>query len=134
MDLADLQMWQAEWAANNFLAGRTDGIDPLLGVVEEVGELCHAILKQRQGIRGSFEEHEANAKDAVGDIIVYLADLCTRRGWDLNDIVNEVWFQVSNRDWTKNKENGQPILPLLHLVDISTEEKTMPIITKGETN
>lgn len=74
--------------------------------MEELGELTHSHLKQLQGIRGTPEEHVAKAKDAVGDIIVYLADYCTRRGWDLENIVSDVWAEVSKRDWVVYPLNG----------------------------
>ena len=45
------------------------------GVIEEVGELFHAILKDAQCIRGTHEEHLADMKDAIGDALVYAAQL-----------------------------------------------------------
>lgn len=87
------------WADRNF--PNADPIDPVLGVAEEVGELCHAILKQKQGIRGTHEQHEAKAKDAVGDIVIYLLDVCSKRGWSFGEIVAETWAEVRKRDWTK---------------------------------
>ena len=64
---------QYEWSLENF--GRHPAADPALGLIEELGELSHAILKQRQNIRGSSEEHDAAAKDAVGDMAIYLLDV-----------------------------------------------------------
>ena len=40
---------------------------PLMGAVEELGELSHAHLKMSQGIRGTKEELTKDAKDAVAD-------------------------------------------------------------------
>lgn len=103
MDLAKLQREQREWALENF--GDAPAWQPLLGIVEEVGELAHAHLKQAQGIR-TEEDHEADAKDAIGDIIIYLVDYCTRRGWGIGPIVARVWDEVKRRDWRKNPEGG----------------------------
>ena len=64
---------QREWSLRNF--GRHPAADPAIGVVEELGELAHAVLKKRQGIRGTTEEHDAAARDAVGDIAIYLLDV-----------------------------------------------------------
>lgn len=97
--LRALQADHKEWSTRNF--PNADPIDAVLGVAEEVGELCHAILKQRQGIRGTKEEHEAKAKDAVGDIVIFLLDVCNRRGWSFAEIVAETWAEVRKRDWTK---------------------------------
>lgn len=100
-----LQCGVKEWAEHNF--GEQKPYRPLLGVTEEVGELAHAQLKMEQGIRGSVGEHIAEAKDAVGDIIIYLADYCARSGFDMQTIIEEVWGKVSQRDWKKNPETGE---------------------------
>ena len=100
-----LQIENGHWAIKNFGAENRPERS-LLGVVEEVGELAHAVLKSIQGIRGSSEEHSAAARDAVGDIIIYLADFCSRSGYDLQEIVEETWDQVKARDWTKKKGDG----------------------------
>lgn len=59
-----------EWVAKNFPDSYKT--DSLLGVVEELGELAHAHLKSKQGIRGTKAEHDEAAKDAIGDLVVYL--------------------------------------------------------------
>lgn len=56
------------WAARNFPVHRPD-----LGILEEVGEATHCILKRMQKIRG-FDNPETftkNFEDAMGDIGVY---------------------------------------------------------------
>ena len=105
MNFRTLQTEQRQWVEHNF-PGR-DWTQPFMGVVEEVGELSHALLKQRQGIRGTHAEHEAAAKDAVGDIVVFLADLCSARGWDFQTIVDETWAEVRQRDWQADRMEGQ---------------------------
>jgi NTP pyrophosphatase (non-canonical NTP hydrolase) len=104
MNLRQLQAELAPWVAHNF--GDRPWQQPLMGVAEEVGELNHALLKQWQGIRGMREEHEAAAKDAVADIVIYLADLCNARGWDFGAIVEETWARVSKRDWRADAVHG----------------------------
>ena len=99
-----LQDEQRPWVEHNF-PGRSDYF-PLLGAVEELGELAHAHLKGLQGIRGTAEEHAALAKDAVGDVIVFLADYCTARGFDLQEIMETTWAQVKKRDWRRDPLNG----------------------------
>lgn len=109
MNIREIQEQVTHWARANF-ADKPDGtVDyhkPFMGLVEEVGELSHALLKQEQGIRGPFAEHEDEAKDAVGDIMIYLFHLCGERGWDLEDIVVDTWNKVSKRDWKSNPVNG----------------------------
>lgn len=71
-----------EWTNYNF--DTTSKTDPLLGVVEETGELSHAVLKSNQGIRGTQEEHKEAIRDAIGDIMVYLLDFMNRNDIDVH--------------------------------------------------
>lgn len=103
MDLVKLQSELIPWVQHNF--GARPSWMPLLGAVEELGELAHAHLKEAQGIRTS-EDHDAKAKDAVGDVIVFLADYCNSRGWDLEQIVIDAWEVAKKRDWKKDPVNG----------------------------
>ena len=79
-----------------------DGHRPLLGVCEEAGELCHAHLKAEQGIRGTQDEHLEAKKDAIGDIVIYLADYCSQQGIDLERSIENTWAKVKQRDWKQN--------------------------------
>jgi len=104
MTLSEFQRQQKIWADHNFPGN--DWTSPMLGLTEELGELAHALLKQKQKIRGTHAEHEAAAQDAVGDLMVYLADLCSKRGWDFQAIVEKTWAHVASRDWIKFPKNG----------------------------
>ena len=95
-----LQQEHREWSARNFPNKKHH--EPLLGVMEEVGELAHAHLKAAQGIRGTEEEHSEKAKDAIGDIVIFLSDYCTESGYDFQRIIETVWDEVKQRDWRKN--------------------------------
>lgn len=55
-----------------------DKAAPDYGMIEEWGELHHAILKNIQGIRGMDdpEKFGAAVKDAFGDMMVYLSHWC----------------------------------------------------------
>lgn len=103
--LNELQKEVKIWADRNFGTDRNH-LHPLLGVAEEVGELNHAILKMEQGIRGSKSKHYVEAKDAIGDIIVFLADFCAQNGFDLQECVDMAWNTASKRDWTKSVSKG----------------------------
>ena len=93
-----LQFGVASWTEKNFGLCRGSN-DPLLGIVEETGELCHAILKRKQGIRGTKEEHDAAIRDAIGDIVIFLMDFCNEEQIILDDCISEAWSQVVKRDW-----------------------------------
>ena len=103
--LRQLQDQQKVWVKHNF--GDRPAWQPLLGAVEEIGELAHAHLKHAQNIRVS-ESHIENAKDAVADTIIYLADYCSAMGFDLETLVVETWNQVKQRDWKKYPSTGLP--------------------------
>jgi len=77
----------------------------LLGLIEELGELAHSHLKEQQGIRTS-EDHVAKAKDAIGDIVIFLADYCNARVFNLALIIKETWEQVRKRDWKRDSKVG----------------------------
>ncbi|HEY4388472.1 MAG TPA: hypothetical protein VGN34_28815 [Ktedonobacteraceae bacterium] len=98
-----------EWRSKNFPGHTWE--EQFIGVVEEVGELGHHLLKQKQGIRGTHSEHELGAKDAVGDIVIYLMGLCEARGWDLQDILEDTVSSVLKRDWQKDPQAGVTATP-----------------------
>lgn len=94
--LRTLQDELLSWQQHNF--PHRPSWQPLLGLQEELGELSHAYLKRAQKIR-TTENHTENIKDAVGDIVVYLADFCNAEGIDLEEAIFETWARVKQRDW-----------------------------------
>ncbi len=92
------------WQLLNF--GPPSDVESLIGVTEELGELSHAYLKKRQNIRKN-EDHEAKMSDAVGDLLIYLIGFCNAKNFDLEEILEETWSQVSQRDWVKFPNNGK---------------------------
>jgi NTP pyrophosphatase (non-canonical NTP hydrolase) len=123
LTFAELQAQVKEWADRNF--DDRFPYRPLLGATEELGELteaaeallfmkltsrmgrlAHAQLKLEQGIRGDAYTHLAEAQDAVGDILVYLADYCNCSGFSMQTIIESVWGRVKQRNWKKDPEKG----------------------------
>ncbi len=101
LNLNDLQIECKNWCQHNFPNAKP--YQPLLGVAEEVGELCHIHLKQEQGIRNAkFEDKE----DAIGDIVIFLIDYCNRNGINLEKAIYTAWNTASKRDWIKYPLNG----------------------------
>ena len=101
MNLRELQEWQREWSLRNF--GEQPAHRGVLGVAEEVGELCHAVLKSEQGIRNQTTDEIA---DAIGDIVIYLAQVATSHKLDLSLCVKNAKWVCEQRDWRKNPETG----------------------------
>jgi len=74
IDEAQLIHQVGNWATKNF----RDKRGPDWGIVEEIGEAAHCVLKHRQKIRG-FEVEEffmSKFADALADTIIYLCDWC----------------------------------------------------------
>ena len=107
-DLGLLQLQVGAWAESNFPCADEprSWLRCTLGVCEEAGELAHAILKREQGIRGTPDEHDEAAQDAIGDICIYLMDLCYRKGWNFDVILKKTVEQVLKRDWVANPKEG----------------------------
>ena len=94
IDLYHLQSVIRRWSDESFGVGSS--WHKLLGVMEEVGELCHHVLKREQGIRVD-QNHNEEVKDAVGDIVIYLMDFCAREGISLEECIETTWTKVQQR-------------------------------------
>lgn len=106
--LRQLQSEQRPWQAHNF-PGRPAHY-PLLGAIEELGELAHAHLKGDQAIRYTPAQILAKKADAVADCIIFLADYCSASGIDIEDAVAETWAKVKQRDWKANPTNAHQLV------------------------
>lgn len=132
--LADLFRFQQDvrqWSVRNF-GDIGDGSTPVIGAQEEAGELGealeaslaangvsqalgrlgHAFIKGKQKIRYTPEEARAKMEDAVGDVLVYLADFCQRTGIEMADALGKTWGDVRERDWVNDpmgEDLGGPI-------------------------
>jgi len=105
MDIDNTQAKLKEWRSKNFKE-ITDQ-QQLMGIMEEVGELSHAMLKWKQGIRG-YDKKRAyeEMQDAIGDMIIFAMGLCDVYGWKMSDIIKKTSDYVLTRDWNKNKIDG----------------------------
>jgi NTP pyrophosphatase (non-canonical NTP hydrolase) len=110
VDLEKTQEEILEWSTRNF--GSVPNwqiplrISSFLGMVEEIGEIAHSILKMTQGIRGTKEEHIEKIKDGIADLMVFLLDFCGRNEMNADTLLRDVWNKVRERDWTKDKLKG----------------------------
>ena len=100
--IREIQEELSIWQKHNFPDRPSH--QPLLGMMEELGELTHAHLKEEQGIRK--QDYEAKIKDAIGDIFVYMLDYANARGYDVENIISSVWKEVKKRDWIAYPMNG----------------------------
>lgn len=88
---------------------------PAAGMVEEAGELLHALLaKWRQDMYGKdprYSDIGNDVRDAVGDCVVYLCSYCNTVEWDLAQ------FDCSHIDSCKQT----PIDLAVNLVAVASE-------------
>ena len=123
-ELPFLQAKVHTWRERNF--PDADDTQQLLGIAEECGELSHAHLKAMQRIRGSQAEHDAAARDAIGDLAIYMMGYCSYRGWDLMEIIQETADHVLKRDWIADPVGGNESVtaPVAEQVDELIGEPT----------
>ena len=91
------------WSARNYPVLPDAG--EVVGLVEEVGELCRAVNKRAQGVRGSFAYWTDEIAKEMGDIYIKLADISERLGFDLFEEINKRWATVSQR---RDKDGYRP--------------------------
>jgi NTP pyrophosphatase (non-canonical NTP hydrolase) len=109
VDLERTQNEIIEWSTRNF--GRPVplkyDLSSFLGMVEEIGEIAHAVLKASQGIRGTSEEHHEAVADGIADLLIYTLDFCARNGFSADDLLRQTWAKVQERDWKANPQDGK---------------------------
>lgn len=104
--VAKLQGRLHAWQVRNF--GEMSKYQMLAGIMEELGELSHALLKNDQQIRG-FEDEAfflEKAGDSLADMRVYMEQLCTILKLDAPTLFEETANQVMKRDWVKDSAKG----------------------------
>jgi NTP pyrophosphatase (non-canonical NTP hydrolase) len=104
-NLNNLQIDLKPWLFHNFPEATSD--QQLKGVMEELGELCHADLKCEQKIRDYTSKKTDDAiKDAIGDLVIYLCNYCTTKGIVFNDCIDIAFNEIIKRDWVKYPIDG----------------------------
>lgn len=88
------------WVARNF--PRETREMGGLGVSEEAGEVCRAILKQAEGIRGTYEEWDDEIKKEIGDVFIKIIHISYICSFNFEEIVSNRWETISQRDWIKD--------------------------------
>ena len=89
------------WVAYNFPDRTPVGVT--LGLAEECGEVCRAVLKADQGIRGTRAEWMLELRKELGDVFVKLADVAAMHDIDLIPAILERWADVRLRDWQADR-------------------------------
>lgn len=105
MNYNELAAENKAWALKNF-GDKSNAENSYFGMVEELGELAHIILKERQGIREGRlpkEQRKALKADAIADCAIYLLNWY---GFGLETRPKRAPLQLLNlneiaKDWTE---------------------------------
>lgn len=73
---------KASRTINNKLSNHEIEFHALHGLSSEVGEIHDIYQKTYQG----HEYNEDHVKEEIGDLLWFIAELCTARGWNMCDI------------------------------------------------
>ena len=93
----------ADWQARNFSSQEDDALKCALGMAEEVGEVCHHVLKGTQRIRGGMNGlNKEEIADGVADTLIYGLQLLSVLGLDAEKEIAAVIDKVLQRDWKEN--------------------------------
>lgn len=85
--LRRLQEEHKPWQLRNF--GEHDSSHPYEGIVEEFGELADATINMGQNapiVGYSLDKKREAIGDALSDILIYCADYCNCRNWNMQEI------------------------------------------------
>lgn len=93
------------WQARNFGRHEDDALKCALGMAEEVGEVCHHVLKGTQRIRGGMNGlNKEEIADGVADTLIYGRQLLSVIGVDAEQEIAAVIDKVLQRDWRANPQ------------------------------
>lgn len=106
------------WVKHNF--GDRAAWQPLLGIVEELGEYAEA---KEGGFR--LEVAAAKLKDALADDMIFITDYCNCMGWDIGEVYDAAAPYTANTNIPLSLERALGKLAHAYL-------KTAQGIRKGE--
>lgn len=98
----------ADWMKYNFGEHEDDILKCALGMAEEVGEVCHHVLKGTQLIRGGVNGmNKAEIADGVADTLIYGLQLLSKLDMDAEKEISKVIEKVLKRNWIKNPHGNE---------------------------
>lgn len=107
MNIPEIQQEIGEWASRNFPITPENSA---LIIAEEAGEVCRAVLKRNDGIRGTREEWSAEIRKEVAEVFIAIAKMAWAEGFDLEQEIWERWRVIRQRDWKADpKGHGIPV-------------------------
>ena len=114
MDLQQQEL--ALWQERNFGKHDDDILKCALGMSEEVGEVCHHVLKGTQHIRGGVDGIDVmEVADGVADVVIYGIQLLSKLGLDAEEEIAKTINNVLARDWVANPDGTDMGKPVQHI-------------------
>lgn len=104
-EIRELQQQIGEWKDREFERHPADAYLSQFVVYEELGELCRAVVKGAQNIRGTSEYWHEQKEGEVGDILISLLGYCHRVGIDAEAAVTAKWEIVGARKRGEHNPN-----------------------------
>lgn len=89
-----LSMNVIAWSCARQIIPNSTPTAQLLKAFEEMGELASATAKQRN----------ADAKDAIGDVLVCLINYCTLKGFTMEECLEQAWNEIKDRTGHMNEQ------------------------------
>lgn len=120
-DVCNTQGWQMEAIARTPTLGAFQetfripvGDDPIIHMSQHLGmALLHVQERNKMILAGVEGAARRSNTDAQHEMFCYLSGLsmyCHQQEWALSALVEETWKKVRQRDWTKNKTNGEALV------------------------
>jgi len=123
----------ADWEKKNFGRHDDDVMRLSLGMAEEVGEICHHVMKGTQKIRGGINGlNNDEIADGVADTLIYGMQLLTRLDMDAEEEIAKVIEKVLQRDWKKNPEGDKKNIQKSN-ADLYNQEMYTALLRSGVT-
>ena len=111
IDITKYQQKLKTWQKEHF--GDTPPEWLVVGMMEELGEMSHTMLKFDQGIREhreqSTEKFKTQLADDFGDIVVYGMQVLSYYGIDAEEAMKTTFEHVLKRDWNSHRNTGEHI-------------------------
>ena len=105
-----------EWQIKNFGHKEILPEHLALGMAEEVGEVCHHVLKGVEGIRGGVDGiNKTEVADGIADTIIFGIQLFSHLGMDAEVEISKVIDKVLQRNWVDDPSGENTDKPIQHM-------------------
>ena len=121
--LSQIQKELEVWTNYNF--GQQDSSSPIMGMIEELGELTHTTLKQIQGIRK--KDYLEAKKDAVADLVIYLLNYFNSKQVDISKVGNFLYYYKESNEYEHIINIQQCVSKIAFFNDTKSGKYNVPI-------